>query len=208
METTDFVQDPVVELLFGAASHWNLADAHAVASLLVLAGEESAGSEKPLSETTGLDPDELAKFLADGFPGVPRERFGALGEGPLEISYEEDCLRRLLFRFSTGGSPLETNLSRILARRCLRANHLWQDLGLSSRDQLSDLMRRHFAPLAARNARNMKWKKFLYRMVCMDEQAGLCPAPTCGECGEFEKCFGEEPGLSLLARNASSALAG
>jgi nitrogen fixation protein NifQ len=92
-----------------------------------------------------------------------------------------------------------------VARRSLRANHLWQDLGLGSRDELSDLMKRHFAPLAARNSQNMKWKKFLFRMVCLDEQAGLCPAPTCGECTEFEGCFGDEPGVGLLARNAGGA---
>lgn len=204
METTDFVQDPVVELLFGAASRWNLADVHAVAGMLVVARDEAAASGEGLSRTIGMDPDDLATFLADGFPGVPAARFGVLGAGVSDVPYEEDCLRRLLLRFSTGGSALEVHLSRILARRCRRPNHLWQDLGLSSRDELSDLMRRHFAPLAARNSRNMKWKKFLYRMICLDERAGLCPAPTCGECAEFESCFGDECGISLLARNGLS----
>jgi len=203
METTDYVQDSVVELLFGAASSWNLADVHAVASILVLAMDESVTSGKPLSESLGLDAPVLSSFLAKWFPDVPLERFGDLGSDELAVSYEEECLRKLLFRFSTGGSALETLLSRILARRSLRSNHLWQDLGLSSRDELSDLMKRHFAPLAARNAQNMKWKKFLFRMICLDDQAGLCPAPTCGECTEFEGCFGDEAGISLLARNGT-----
>jgi nitrogen fixation protein NifQ len=59
---------------------------------------------------------------------------------------------------------------------------------------------RHFAPLAIRNNQDMKWKKFFYRMICRDEGFRLCAAPCCSECGDFENCFGDESGESLLAR--------
>ncbi|MEK7394515.1 MAG: nitrogen fixation protein NifQ [Fibrobacterota bacterium] len=203
MGATDFVQDGVVELLFGAAGHWSLADAHAVAGILSIAMDESSRSSMPLSVSLGLEPEDVRVFLTEGFPGIPLERFGALGDAPLEISYEEDCLRRLLRRFSTGGSMLQSRMAFLIARRCLRPNHLWQDLGLSSREELNSLMREHFAPLAARNNANMKWKKFLYRMVCLDGN-GLCTAPSCAECTEFQSCFGEETGVALLARNAQA----
>ena len=83
----------------------------------------------------------------------------------------------------------------------MRPNHLWQDLGLRNRGELSALMRRHFEPLADRNVNDMKWKKFLYRMICRDEGFRLCTAPSCAECDDFAVCFGDESGESLLARN-------
>jgi nitrogen fixation protein NifQ len=77
---------------------------------------------------------------------------------------------------------------------------LWQDLGLRDRGELSQLMKRHFRLLAARNSGDMKWKKFLYRMICRDAGYSLCTAPSCAECTDFENCFGDESGESRLAR--------
>jgi nitrogen fixation protein NifQ len=88
----------------------------------------------------------------------------------------------------------------MIARRAQRPNHLWQDLGLDSRRDLSELMTRHFKPLAMRNTQDMKWKKFFYRTICSDAAYSLCTAPSCGECDDFDHCFGEETGQSLLAR--------
>jgi nitrogen fixation protein NifQ len=61
-------------------------------------------------------------------------------------------------------------------------------------------MIRHFSTLARRNDQDMKWKKFFYRMICRDEGFSLCVAPSCSECSDFNHCFGEESGESLLAR--------
>jgi nitrogen fixation protein NifQ len=64
-------------------------------------------------------------------------------------------------------------------------------------------MNRHFAPLARRNRQDMKWKKFFYRMTCSEEGFSLCAAPVCSECCDFQTCFGDESGPSLLARSRS-----
>jgi nitrogen fixation protein NifQ len=102
--------------------------------------------------------------------------------------------------FSTDGSWLQRHLAAMIARRCKQPHHLWQDLGLNNRGELSLLMSRHFAGLAARNRNDMKWKKFLYRMVCRSEGFSLCLSPVCSECDDFANCFGAEDGESLLAR--------
>ena len=104
---------------------------------------------------------------------------------------------------------LEGHLAAMIARRCKSPHHLWQDLGLRTRNELSALMQRHFARLAARNRQDMKWKKFLYRMVCGSEGFTLCTAPVCSECSDFADCFGAEDGESRLAwaRNAPNAAA-
>ena len=52
-------------------------------------------------------------------------------------------------------------------------------------------MARHFKPLAMRNKQDMKWKKFFYRVICADAAYTLCTAPSCGECDDFDHCFGE-----------------
>ena len=44
----------------------------------------------------------------------------------------------------------------IVSHACQGHNHLWQDMGLWSRDQLSALMMRNFPLLAQRNTHNMK----------------------------------------------------
>ena len=69
-------------------------------------------------------------------------------------------------------------------------------------------MTRHFKPLALRNTGDMKWKKFFYRLICADASYTLCTAPSCAECDDFEGCFGEETGESLLARTRRNAEAG
>jgi nitrogen fixation protein NifQ len=84
----------------------------------------------------------------------------------------------------------------------MEPRHLWQDLGLFERNELTRLMKERFSALAAANLHNMKWKKFFYRQLCASEGFSLCAAPTCRECGDFENCFGEEDGVSLLARIA------
>jgi nitrogen fixation protein NifQ len=88
----------------------------------------------------------------------------------------------------------------MIARRCKWPHHLWQDLGLRDRRELSALMRRHFSPMAARNHGDMKWKKFLYRMICGSEGFILCTSPVCSDCDDFENCFGAEDGEARLAR--------
>ena len=58
-------------------------------------------------------------------------------------------------------------------------DHLWQDLGLPARGELTALMRRNFPTLAARNVKDMKWKRFLYKQLCEAEGIYTCRAPSC-----------------------------
>jgi len=204
-----FVGDGELTDLLRAGAHPALGDDDiaALAGIVAYAVVQARHDDTPLVEQLGLDRDDLHDFLVEVFPRFDQACLGDLG-GPLApLPEEETCLRRLLGRFATGGSWLESRLARILARRCLRPNHLWQDLGLSSRGELTELMRRHFAPLTARNGGAMRWKKFLYRAICLDDHHGVCTSPTCAECGEFETCFGDESGPSLLARNARNSSA-
>jgi nitrogen fixation protein NifQ len=88
----------------------------------------------------------------------------------------------------------------MIARRGLEPHHLWQDLGLRNRGELSQLMHRHFATLARRNVNDMKWKKFLYRLVCGTEGFAVCASPVCSDCNDYDHCFGDESGTPLWTK--------
>lgn len=79
-----------------------------------------------------------------------------------------------------------------VAVACLGDDHLWQDLKLASRRELSLLMTHWFPALAAKNVRDMKWKKFLYKQLCEREELFVCKAPSCGVCSDHALCFGPE----------------
>ncbi|MFO1327616.1 MAG: nitrogen fixation protein NifQ [Rubrivivax sp.] len=83
-------------------------------------------------------------------------------------------------------------LAQAIALACLGDRHLWEDLGLPSRAELGRLMQRHFPSLVALNDRGMRWKKFLYRQLCIAEQVLICRSPSCEVCDEQPLCFGPE----------------
>ena len=173
-------------------------DAHVVACVFALALEATQQGIE-LTESTGLTSDEMLSWFVPLFPHAEHVLSRAPPQATVVVAEDEAMLRDLLFGGSSEGSELERNLAKIVARRCQRPNHLWQDLGLRNRRELSWLMTRHFEPLATRNKNDMKWKKFLYRAICRDTNFSLCPAPVCSECDDFDGCFGDEAGESLLS---------
>lgn len=175
-------------------------DRHVVAAILSLAISEGEVSGAGPLQGLGLSPVEFAQLLAKTFPQADRA-LGLAGNlaGP-EVDHEEQSVRDILSMYCTSGEGLEPLLCSLIARRCKSPHHLWQDLGLRDRGELSQLMETHFQPLARKNRNDMKWKKFLYRMVCGSEGFTLCTAPVCAECDDFQVCFGSEDGEALLAR--------
>jgi nitrogen fixation protein NifQ len=165
---------------------------HVLASILAVSMAEAAARGRPLCETAGFE--DSAELIAR-FPHAAQE----LVAGALHRPEDEACLLELLTRGASSGSAFEVLLAGMVARRSQCPNHLWQDLGLGNRGELSRLMTAWFAPLARRNTQDMKWKKFFFRMICRDASYTLCTAPSCGECDDFDACFGEETGESFLA---------
>lgn len=179
-------------------------DVHVLASVLSLAILDKREGA-PLSASLGLTPALMKDTFGVAFPHACAILDTAESEPELTVSEQEAMLRRLLFGSSSGRSRFEARLSAVIARRAQLPHHLWQDLGLRSRRDLSWLMERHFEPLSHKNANDMKWKKFLYRTICCDTNFSLCTAPSCGECSDFDDCFGDESGESLLALSHTTA---
>lgn len=140
-------------------------------------------------------------------PAVTSGAIAALGFGasPLPLAIERRATREdevedllaLLIDFADMGAGTEAErraVAETVAVACLGDNHLWQDLQLASRAELSALMSRWFPRLAARNDRDMKWKKFLYKQLCEREEILICKAPSCAVCTDVARCFGPEDG--------------
>lgn len=187
-----------------ATSPCDAFDIHAVAAILALAIAEARAGDRSIADGVGLERPALMELSTEMFPGAVATLQATVDDSTIAIDDEEQSLRDILGIHATGASRLECHLVAMIARRCKWPHHLWQDLGLRDRRELSVLMKRHFARLAEKNRQDMKWKKFLYRMVCGSEGFTLCTAPVCSECDDFSNCFGAEDGESRLAwaRNA------
>ncbi|MCW5666339.1 MAG: nitrogen fixation protein NifQ [Piscinibacter sp.] len=111
---------------------------------------------------------------------------------------EVEDVERLLLEHAdpaAGSGEAIAAMARTVSLACLGDNHLWQDLQLGSRAELSALMRHWFPGLVEKNRFDMKWKKFLYKQLCEREQVFVCKAPSCAVCSDRPVCFGpEEPG--------------
>ncbi|MDO9286137.1 MAG: nitrogen fixation protein NifQ [Aquabacterium sp.] len=108
---------------------------------------------------------------------------------------EVDDVRSLLIAFADPAAGSAEDIAQVaetIAVACLGDNHLWQDLQLPSRAELSTLMAYWFPALKARNDRDMKWKKFLYKQLCEREEIQICKAPSCAVCSDQPVCFGPE----------------
>ena len=158
----------------------------------MLASQIGGGGALPAG--LGLAPLEFAALLVRHFPGValpPAARRPSLAWDSRLLEEKEELVKLLdLHRASRDVS--EGWISVIVATGCMADDHLWQDLGLWSRRDLSELMVRNFPALAAKNDRDMKWKKFLYKQLCQQEGIYLCRAPSCAVCCDYALCFGPE----------------
>jgi len=148
-----------------------------------------------LPERLGLPEEaffDLSDYLARTAPDSPPI------ESPSELPFdlmrndEREIVLSLLLNHRAMRSDTEIWIAWIVATACLGSNHLWQDLGLESRDELSDLLFYNFPELSKRNTGNMKWKKFFYKQFCIQEGINGCKAPECSLCIDYKLCFGPE----------------
>lgn len=170
-------------------------DRHVLASLLSI-GISDGGA---LAARLGLSDDDLAELVGRWFPHAGRRIATLSCDVGVTDDDEVAMVRDLLLAHRSTPGEEGRWLAAMIARRAIEPNHLWEDLGLRDRGELSRLLGRHFAPLAARNTRNMRWKRFFYRTLCESDGLVMCSTPVCSSCGDFELCFGQEDGESRLA---------
>ncbi|MCC9595647.1 nitrogen fixation protein NifQ [Rubrivivax sp. JA1055] len=145
-------------------------------------------------------PEEVLLARPGGRLMEPRPVPEALARRAARADEVEDLVA-LLLDHAEGPREAAAAIAETLAVACLGDNHLWQDLQLGSRAELSALMTWWFPALVRKNSADMKWKKFLYKQLCEREQLFVCKAPSCAVCCDHALCFGPEDG----ARRAVAA---
>lgn len=128
-------------------------------------------------------------------PALPTPDWSALTERITTRRDEIDDLMSLLRDHADPAAGSVADLDAVawaIAGASLGDQHLWQDLGLPSRSELSMLIEHWFPRLAALNSHNMKWKKFFYKQLCLRADLSICRSPSCNVCSDYDKCFGPE----------------
>lgn len=94
-----------------------------------------------------------------------------------------DLVRLLLHGRSPQANPQHAAwLAHGIAAAATGSRHLWEDLGMAGRDDVSHLLQQYFEPLFLRNTTNLKWKRFLF-----DELGSH--APDCARCDNYSACY-------------------
>jgi|ERR1017187_2304626 nitrogen fixation protein NifQ len=148
-----------------------------------------AARRRPLIR--GLSEARFEKLLNEHF--ILEAMFPNGEEKPgVEAEDEYADLVNLLLEHRAAPTEKDAWLAYAVASAAMGENHLWQDMGLPSRQVLSDLMGKHFPTLAAKNVGDMKWKKFFYRQLCERAGVSICKSPRCADCCDYAICFGAE----------------
>lgn len=176
----------MADLLAAPAGAQAADDPNRVLLASLLAGQ--AAGDGGLPAHLGLGDEACAAMRAEYFENCPVSTV----DRQIEAIPEWSDLQKLLLDHRAGERASELWMADILATACAGRDHLWQDLGFTGRDELTRLMNVNFPALAHANTGDMKWKKFLYRRFCSLEGIYTCPAPSCGVCQDFAKCFGPE----------------
>ena len=170
-------------------------DRHVLASILAVTAMESGA----VADGAGLAAADIASLIAQWFPAACGMGIAWNAQDTAPEDEEIVMVRDLLLAQRSSEGDAGRWLAAMIARRSMEPNHLWEDLGLRDRSELTRLLARHFAPLAVRNTSNMRWKRFFYRMLCEDDGLVMCSTPVCTDCNDFSLCFGDESGESRMA---------
>lgn len=164
------------------------ADRHLLACLLVVMEEEGCHPEIAL----GLTSQQFISLWRNYFPDI--DVVVAASKDSSAASIDPELVNLLLGFIPDSEDPVNrlsgSLLAGILAARAARPGHLWVAMGLFERAELGAAIKRHLPALFAANHQGMRWKRFFYRQICEQNGGVLCKNPVCGECSEYELCFG------------------
>jgi nitrogen fixation protein NifQ len=143
----------------------------------------------------GLSRDQLAGVYRRHFLTEPPSLLNSLNSLSIESLEHADfvvALKALLMAHASNSvDPADADcLATIIANACLRPDHLWRDLGLTGREDVSAMLDRYFPALIVRNTEGLRWKKFLARELALSQGLEPRPAPGCPGCEDFGYCFG------------------
>jgi nitrogen fixation protein NifQ len=140
----------------------------------------------------GLGHPQLCALFARHFPHAAAPPRAAVT--PLARQEHADFAARMhAFLLAHASSAVNREdaacLAAIIANACLRPDHLWRDLGLAGREEVTQMLERYFPELVKRNVDGLRWKKLLARELALSEGMEPGPAPGCPGCEDYGHCF-------------------
>ncbi|CAG9174017.1 nitrogen fixation protein NifQ [Cupriavidus pampae] len=155
-----------------------------------------AGGLPRFAQWLGLPADEFRCMLDTFFPGAAQSGWEPdtppVDAAALPCEFD-DLVRMLWFGRTDQADPRHALwAAHALACGCFGQGHLWQDMGLSGRQDVSVLLSGTFLPVFTANTTDMKWKKFFYHRVCEEMDLHPCPEPSCSGCDHYAECHGAE----------------
>jgi len=179
-------RDAAIARLLDGALHRDAADTVMFARLI---GAKLASGELL---HLGLTRDALDALLSRHFPHSALPHAAPERIAASEHRAFADAMRAMLLQHesSLAATDLDAQcLATIMATACLRPDHLWRDLGLDGRDDVTAILTRHYPRLVARNMDGTRWKKFLARELALAEGRAPGPAPGCPGCEDYGFCY-------------------
>ncbi|MYN44820.1 hydrogenase [Pseudoduganella sp. FT93W] len=160
-------------------------------------GHAQAG-DLPLSAwTLGLPQDELCALLSFCFPELedlerlPAHQYDTLMR---QASWEQRQLVQLLLAQRT--VPVVERhahwTAHVVAAAAQGSRHLWEDMGLGGREEVSTLLQYFFAPFCERNVAHLKWKRFMFDQLALMHPDVRVRKPDCTLCKQQLACFPTE----------------
>ncbi|MDX2470734.1 MAG: nitrogen fixation protein NifQ [SAR324 cluster bacterium] len=144
-----------------------------------------------LPDGLGLDEEGFFELLSYYFPTLIVDFFA-----PSKMTFDEsrlperEELERLLGNHQDKTQKVGNLWLKVLVAGLNGSDHLWEDMGFDHRGELSLFIATFFPELSVKNTQNMKWKKFIYKQMCIAEEIGYtCRAPSCEVCADYENCF-------------------
>lgn len=134
----------------------------------------------------GFDPEECAALLEGLGDDFSR---GGLSQAEAAPAPLLQPLVALLWDHRASDDAWTRLMAGAIGSACFGRHHLWQDLDVSGRSEVSGLLKRHFPELAAGNTRGLRWKRYFF--LRLGERLGIedLAPPRCDGCDDFEVCF-------------------
>jgi nitrogen fixation protein NifQ len=98
-------------------------------------------------------------------------------------------LVKMLWDHRSSDRRINQRLTLALAAACFGRQHLWQDLGLRGRADVSALVSQWFPTLFALNTQDLKWKRFFFQELGKRLGEPDLRPPGCDGCDNEQSCF-------------------
>lgn len=139
--------------------------------------------------TLGLPEQEFSAPLAK--QAQPRVQISRIHADLLDdwLPDRFPLLVKMLWGHRTSDHRLSQRLTLALSAACFGRQHLWQDLGLRGRADVSSLISQWFPTLFALNTQDLKWKRFFFQELGTRLGEPDLRPPGCDGCDNKLSCF-------------------